>query len=108
MKTLLAMLVFAACGHSSGDIDNLVGTACSRDADCARQCYVGGAYPGGFCSVPCASDADCPGDTVCIDKSGGVCLFACPQFDCSRLGPGWRCNNKDLVSGGSENVCVGD
>jgi hypothetical protein len=112
MKLLACALgvVLAACaGHGAGSIDEVVGAGCSVDSQCADRCYTGNAdFPGGFCSRPCTSDADCPGDTVCATKAGGVCLFVCPPFDCAELGPGWHCSDKDLVGGGKANVCIGD
>jgi hypothetical protein len=41
-------------------------------------------------------------------EDGGVCLFACPAFDCSRLGNGWECRDRDRVSGGQIHVCFGN
>ncbi len=106
---ILCTLVVAACGgHGQGDIDDIVGAACATDRDCDSRCYLGGDFPGGFCSLPCASDNDCPGDTYCIDEAGGVCMFACPVFDCTRLGPGWECRDKNRQNGGHVPVCSGD
>lgn len=102
------MLVFlVACGHH-GDIDSYIGAACTRDSQCDERCYMGPAFPGGFCSIGCVSDRDCPSDAVCTDKEGGVCMFLCAEVDCSRLGGGWRCSDKNNVGGGKDNVCTGD
>jgi hypothetical protein len=111
MKTfvILCALVVGACGgHDTGDIDDVIGAACSTDRDCESRCYSGGDFPGGFCSLPCASDNDCPGDTYCMSESGGVCMFACPVFDCSRLGPGWECRDENRLNGGNVSVCSGN
>jgi hypothetical protein len=106
---LSTVLLLAACGgHDAGDIDEIVGAPCSSDRDCDSRCYLdSGDYPGGFCSMSCQTDNDCPGDTYCMAKDGGVCLFACPAFDCSRLGTGWGCHEKDRQNGGKQNVCIG-
>ena len=42
-----------------------------------------------------------------VQVAGGVCMFACPEFDCSRLGPGWSCENKNRQNGGEIRVCSG-
>ena len=104
------LLVVTGCSRSAGDIDEFIGAACTRDSQCDERCYQdGGDFPGGFCSVSCNSDLDCPSDTACIDKAGGVCMFLCSEVDCARLGPGWFCNDKDARgSSGKVNVCIGD
>jgi hypothetical protein len=103
-------LFLAACGgHSEGQIDNVIGSPCASDRDCDSRCYIDtGDFPGGFCSISCQTDNDCPGDTYCMSKSGGVCLFACPAFDCSRLGTGWGCHDEDRKNGGKQQVCIGN
>jgi hypothetical protein len=107
---LASLLVLAACGgHGEGEIDDVIGAPCVSDRDCDTRCYIDGDdYPGGFCSQSCQSDDDCPADTYCIAEDGGVCLFACPAFDCSRLGNGWECRDRDRVSGGQIHVCFGN
>jgi hypothetical protein len=104
---LTCLLAVAACGHDDGDIDELVGATCSDDRDCDERCFLGGDFPGGFCSIICDTDNDCPDDTFCMEESGGVCMFACPPFDCDRLGGGWSCRDRSRKSGGSVNVCSG-
>lgn len=107
---LALVLVTSACGRDDGDIDELIGAQCTSSGQCEERCYADGNndFPGGFCSIPCFSDNDCTPDSFCIDKAGGVCMFLCPEFDCTRLGPGWVCDNKDRVGGGSINVCIGN
>src|SRR5512143_2275858 len=96
---LSGLLLFAACGgHDVGGIDDVIGAGCSSDRDCDTRCYIDNDFPGGFCSVPCQSDNDCPSDTYCMSTNGGMCLFSCGTnggFDCSRLGPGWTCRDRD-------------
>ena len=104
---LCALFVTACGGHDNGDIDPIVGAACSNDRDCDSRCYLGGDFPGGFCSMSCETDNDCPNDTYCMAEAGGVCMFACPAFDCSRLGGGWQCHDRDRQNGGKTNVCSG-
>lgn len=110
MRYLVSLfVVLVACGgHDLGDIDDVVGAACVDDRDCAYRCYKGREFPGGFCSIPCASDRDCPADTYCMENSGGVCMFVCPEFDCDRLGRGWECRNRSRRGGGNIEVCTGN
>jgi hypothetical protein len=103
----LAVLL-AACGHDSGTIDRTIGAACTADTQCEHQCFQGGDFPGGFCSLSCVGDVDCPADSYCADKAGGVCMYACPTFDCGRLGGGWGCHNVDDRGGGRISVCIGN
>lgn len=113
MKSLVIASIFfavAACGgHGEGDIDEVVGAACATDRDCDSRCYLDNKdFPGGFCSLSCQTDKDCPIDTYCMSTAGGVCLYACPPFDCNRLGPAWTCRDKSRETGGTVSVCIGD
>lgn len=106
---LLVGTVSGCGGHGEGDIDEVIGASCASDRDCDARCYLDpGDFPGGICSLPCRSDNDCPSDTFCMKKADGVCLFACPAFDCSRLGAGWKCRDKERENGGMISVCIGD
>ena len=101
--------LFVAC--SSSPTDSLIGAPCAVDGDCAHRCFTdnGDHFPGGFCSESCASDADCPNGTACIGVAGGVCMFVCPPFDCTFMGPGWTCDARDRNNGaGQVNVCIGN
>lgn len=105
---IAALFVLGCGGHDTGEIDNVIGAPCTSDRDCDSRCYIGGDFPGGICSQSCQTDNDCPSDTFCMAKAGGVCLFACPAFDCSRLGQGWGCHDEDRMGGGKQNVCIGN
>jgi len=104
---LSALFVVGCGGHDEGEIDEVIGATCANDRDCDFRCYTGGDFPGGFCSVSCASDNDCPTDTYCMSESGGVCMFACPAFDCRRLGRDWSCRDRSRQNGGNIEVCSG-
>lgn len=116
VRTLLLALFVTACGgadsvgdHDTGTTDSVIGDPCFTDADCLTRCYTDqDKFPGGFCSVPCASDADCPSDTRCAGTEGGVCLFECPPFDCTFLGPGYRCDDKKNPFDQTIFVCIAD
>lgn len=111
-RTLLACLftttLLIGCSGSSG-VDEVVGAACVDDRDCADRCYRGGSFPGGFCSRECRDDLDCPEDTICTNKDGGVCLFPCGDSrDCDLLGPRYVCKGEDDWAGRPVGVCLGD
>lgn len=106
---IAAVLLAAACrGHEDNEIDDVVGETCETDGECAERCFRAEELPGGFCSLSCVHDDDCPDDTYCIAESGGVCMFACPPFECQRLGPNWFCLDRDRINGGTAFVCSGD
>lgn len=91
-----AGLALAGCGNSVGPGGSLVGAACSESAMCASMCVMDKHYPGGMCSVRCASDVDCPAGAVCIDDAGGICAVACGvNADCANFGRGFLCDARD-------------
>jgi hypothetical protein len=100
--------LLAAC--TSSDVSRRIGARCETSDDCDQRCLPSGIdYPGGFCSITCASKDDCPGDTTCGDVDGGVCLFECAaDGQCAFLGADWKCTQVDLRGGGIKvNVCRG-
>ena len=100
-------VVIAACSGGV-DADGVVGAACRDDRDCAERCETGGDFPGGFCTVRCIDDGDCPSDTYCVDTHGGVCLFACDvNEDCDFLGRAYQCRDKDDFADRPIAVCFG-
>lgn len=112
MSRLLILLLLAGC---TGDgISRAVGARCEDETQCSDRCLPEPVYPGGFCTLDCSNDADCPGDTVCVDVEGGVCMFLCrDERDCDFLGEtaagGWACESKDPIAGGATVlVCDGD
>jgi hypothetical protein len=92
------------------DVTREVGARCDDSLECDQRCLrAGNGYPGGFCTVACEARSECPGDTTCADREGGVCLFECDgDDDCGFLGAGWRCEPADLRGGGIKvQVCRG-
>lgn len=96
-SVLVAIALVAACGASS-NVDREVGARCRSVDECEDRCLgPGGDYPDGFCSIDCSISSDCPRDTECVDREGGVCLFAClDDVDCEFLGEGWTCHDDPL------------
>lgn len=105
---VIAIALVAAC--QSSDVSRAVGARCSTAGDCDQRCLAPGIdYPGGFCTIACTGRSDCPDNTTCADRDGGICLFECSTDpDCEFLGTGWRCKAVDLRGGGIKvMVCAG-
>jgi hypothetical protein len=105
---VLAILV-AGCGD--GPVSREVGARCDQVQDCDQRCLppTEDDYPGGFCTIACDGDDDCPGAAVCADVEGGVCLFSCAiEPDCDFLGAGWICQETEALPEGTVSVCLGD
>lgn len=92
MRALLTcVLLLAACGSSVGPGGHTVGAACASDANCDHRCVIGSHYPNGMCMLTCASTADCPGGTACVDDNGGICAILCTEVggNCAQVGGGY-------------------
>lgn len=105
---VLALIGAAACADS--DVSRAVGARCDDSSECDDRCLLAGdGWPGGFCTLSCDDDDDCPADTACADTEGGVCLFTCDDVpDCFFLGTGWTCQARDGRPDGEVRVCVED
>ncbi len=57
-----------------------VGAECDADVDCD-----GGTCVGRYCTLACATNADCPAESICATSQGAdLCLLACdPAVGCS-------------------------
>ena len=112
----LALLGCGAIGCDGDDNEkvgpggSLVGGSCSNSDDCQERCVRGGDYPGGMCTVGCASDDDCPRHTACISDEGGICSIVCDRGDdCADFGKEWTCKDRDRRGhSGKVGVCRGD
>lgn len=93
---LLALLVGVACGVDA-DVSRAIGARCDRSTECEDRCLTAsGDWPGGFCTLSCATDQDCPEATLCIREDGaGACLFTCADDrGCAFLGSGYACSER--------------
>jgi len=100
----------SACGISS-DVSRDLGARCDTKDECNERCLLPTAQesPGGFCTLQCVDDSDCPGGSKCADVEGGVCLFTCTDnTNCEFLGTGWSCNMTDTRPNGEAMICIGD
>ena len=109
MRFVLVLGLWTAC--QSSDVSRAVGARCDSNADCDQKCETpSNAWPGGFCTVLCDTDANCPENTRCVDEAGGICAVTCAADpDCVFLGAGYRCKQVDSHGGGTKvNACRGD
>ncbi len=105
LHVVLMLLALTGCGHD----EDLVGGACFDDRDCVERCERDGDFPGGFCTVSCVDDQDCPFDTICTATHGDICLFPCDfHEDCDFLGPGYFCREQRDTFDQVVSVCMGD
>ncbi len=109
------VLLLAGCSDSNagpftsvGPGSAQVGGSCSTDTQCQSRCVTSDGFPGGMCTVSCASDADCPLGTGCIDDNGGICAVLCTTNACSAFGPTWTCSERNRPGdNGKISVCRG-
>ena len=103
---IACVLALAAC--QSSDVSRALGARCTSNADCDQKCMVpSGDWPGGFCTLVCQHDSDCPDGAHCIDEAGGVCAFACTgDAECTFLGTGYHCQDAG-AQGSQVKVCRG-
>jgi|SRR4029079_12607662 len=103
----LVPLLLVACQHS--DVSRELGARCLDSTECDDRCLGPNSdWPGGFCTIRCEQDYDCP-EGVCIDEEGGVCAFSCAaDTACTFLGPGYHCIERDARGGVTKRmVCRG-
>jgi hypothetical protein len=123
MRRTLLLFAIVACGHAEdfgGERPvptRTVGATCGSDADCDQLCERGGRFPGGFCTLRCHSNPECPEGTVCINRDNGICMYPCATHsDCtsSFLGRGgYVCEyQQGFAEGDTESVsyqvCIGE
>lgn len=111
-SAVLALLVLAVAGCQDSVVSRELGARCETSRDCDDRCLPpDNAFPGGFCTDVCNTSDECPQDSVCADKEGGVCLFQCTtDVQCAFLGTGWTCKDADEhgAPGMKVMVCRGD
>lgn len=106
---VLILLALALTGLSCDSTSRSVGAACIDDFDCRDRCL--GNWPGGFCTLSCRDDRDCPTDAACVDSRGGICLLLCRDSRECRdiLGDNdYKCDDRRTVHRDEADVCVPD
>lgn len=99
----LALVTMACDGPNAS-----VGGACDDNFDCHDRCI--DEWPGGFCTLECRDNRDCPSDSVCVDSKGGVCMLLCKSSsECKDwLGDSdYSCHVREDVHEDDWDVCVG-
>ena len=94
---LTLVLVAAGCSDPANTQYLPIGSPCSSDRQCGTSpydCAVAG-YPGGYCEKSCATDGDCPSDSLCsalVKACRRVCTSdaACRTTDWLQLPAGRR------------------
>jgi hypothetical protein len=103
---LISLLV--SCGDIAvGPNSTSVGAACTADNQCQHQCLIDDRhFPGGMCTLPCATDANCPAGSFCIEQSSGICVAGCHvDADCTGFGRGFVCDRETRATGGDAMIC---
>lgn len=97
VATIVAAGLGAACGGGVGPKGRAVGATCDSDDQCEGRCVTGDSnYPGGYCTLSCRDDRDCPGGTACITDNGGMCVFSCNTTgDCESFGRQFICEGRE-------------
>jgi hypothetical protein len=113
LVVVVAAAALAAAACESSAVSRALGARCDSSDECDDRCLTSPEYPGGFCSVSCDDDGDCPSGARCVAEQGGVCLFDCRlddagvSDDCEFLGTGWACALRAGKPDGEVEVCDG-
>jgi len=111
--TVLVGLGAAPVGCGTDDVgpeSKMVGGRCTTDGDCVQRCLVdAAAFPGGYCTVSCTSNRDCPAGSACVARERGICLATCTvAADCEDYGAGYACARQTSQSTGNGPLaCIG-
>jgi hypothetical protein len=102
------MMVVAFACNGDGGVGRdgpVVGGPCAGASDCEFRCEMGGDFPQGTCVKPCNTDNDCPDNSFCINREGGICLLGCREpSDCRG---GYNCEGQENRGhGGDSLVCI--
>jgi hypothetical protein len=98
-SSLLALLLAALAAVSCGDGANVqrlpIGSRCGSSDDCGTQPYncATSGHPGGYCQKDCATNGDCPSDSVCLSRE---CRRKCRTSAHCRVADGYICVSSDI------------
>jgi len=102
---LTLALAVAGCSDAANTQYLPIGSRCSSSTQCGTSpydCAIAG-YPFGYCEKSCATDGDCPADSLCATLSAQVkeCRRVCTTDDACRVADGYSCQS---IAGG-RGVC---
>ena len=110
MRVILAVVAVWLIACQSSYVSRELGARCDSSNECDDRCLGPSSdWPGGFCTVHCEIDLDCPEDSACVEEEGGVCAYACTaDASCGFLGVGYGCKERMARGGaGMRFVCRG-
>jgi hypothetical protein len=89
LAVLLALGVLG-CEDSPNTIHTPIGSRCSSNDACGTKPYncLTMGHPGGYCQKDCATDGDCPTDSLCIALE---CRRKCSSAADCRASEGYGC-----------------
>lgn len=89
---LTLALVVAGCSDSANTQYLPIGSRCSSNGQCGTSPFdcATSAYPFGYCEKPCATDGDCPSDSLC-SASAKACRRVCTSDTSCRVADGYSC-----------------
>lgn len=95
----LAFTVLLCVGCSDGANTQYlpIGSVCSSSGQCGTSPFdCAMSYPGGYCEKPCATDGDCPADSLCaippgFPASARACRRRCAATSECRAAEGYTC-----------------
>jgi hypothetical protein len=91
---IIAVLV-AGCSDAANTQYVPIGSRCTASNSCGTSpfdCRTSG-YPGGYCEKPCATDGDCPADSICglVLDGARSCRRRCSGPSQCRQNEGYTC-----------------
>lgn len=91
---VVVLLAGVGCGSKADSQSEPIGSPCTNSQHCGTAPYEciltsATAYKGGYCTRPCATDGDCPADSLCLPAGG--CRRRCTDDANCRVDQGYAC-----------------
>jgi hypothetical protein len=86
----LFLLAVVGCNDGPNTQYRPIGSDCSSGDQCGTSPYscATAGYPNGYCQKDCATDGDCPSDSVCVVPH---CRRKCQSASACRTSEGYVC-----------------
>jgi hypothetical protein len=93
---LLSLLAVLGCSEESNVQKLPIGSRCFENGNCGTSPYncATAGYPGGYCQKDCATDGDCPSDSVCVAFQ---CRRKCNTTTDCRATEGYICDRSGPI-----------